>query len=1532
MKLKQNRILAALLVFLMVFSSLPVQAYAADNMQDITDSSDNTGYLNLEGGIASVTSSASINAQEFFASEADKPVVDYALEHITLSELKLMGGSAMDPNAVTYDIQLVDPRDYYDKSVTPKVTVDYKSEGFWTSSNPDVLTVNYLRGKIIRPGIGQPDANVTLTLKASKGSYSDTKSFNLTVKALSQDEIDAENSCLQSVKDLLDFDVIKKDNKNGPTAVTSNLQPVYRCILENENITWSTKNSGESGVKIEWEYGPQISYGTVTRPTLKDTSSYVKATISSIRFKEIVPSITKEIPLTILANVQAGVLNNISLDGVPIDKDLNLTDNKFEYEKLAAAGKNEITVSAEGAGALISINGKNATGGAQSAKIDLETGINIITITSRAEGSSQANTYTIKIIRPSEEKINVNIRIESDTYTISPKKAAEVSKFALNDYGLASNPSYPTAMHGLISVLESSGLNAKDTDILDMNSSGFVISICGVGDSEISWMYTVNGKFLDQGIAEYALKDGDNIVFFCADWMKGYLTDFDKDAASVEVGEKLSMTLSGRSIYDITWGKPADSIPVSDAEILISNEGAISAGNKTGIITDKDGKACISFTEPGTYLVSAAKYSGGKSIISRPYCKVTVVNTKLSAKEQLEKNLDYIFRTVPNPTFGTFGGEWSVLSLARGGYKVPEEYYDIYYNNVVDQVKVLMPKYSGKLDRSKGSEHSRLILGLTSIGRDISDVGGYDIKAALADFTFVTKQGINGPIFALIALDSHNYEMPAAEGISNPSTRDKCINYILDREIKKDTADAGGWALSGSIPDPDITSMAIQGLTPYYKNNPEAAAAIDRAVAWLSKAQTEDGSYSSWGSVNSESIAQVIVALTGLGIDPHTDARFIKNGHSAVDALLTFAVPDGGFMHVKPGGNTGGGAAAGKVDGMATDQGTYALVAYDRFLDGKTSLYDMTDVKPGEAPKDTEPPVIAVEGLTDGQEVTEKEASFKVTVTDNIDKNIVPAVRINGNIITAANGSYKAELIVGDNIILIEAADAAGNKSDALYKLIYKEKQADADLTAYNEALAAVRENDYTEESWEKYQKVVEANVITAKNTQAEVDAATAAIKKAQDDLVRKSGGGTNPKPKTYITLSIDKLTIKKGHVLKPAKVEFKSGESVWDVLKRELDSRGIEYTYTWTPKYNSVYIEWIDGDGEFDNGEGSGWMYNVNGWYPNYGASVYKLKDGDVVEWRYTTNYGADLGEDVSQWDKPKISVDGIKDNQTVTEKELTFKAAAKDAKGKSLTPTVKFNGKEITGNNGSYKIDLAEGKNEITVAAIDADGNKAYVTYNITYKISGASTPGGNTSNPSIPSDVGGNPVITDGWLDKVYSDTGSVSSWALEAVERATQKGFIAGSGGSFNPKSHITRVEFIKVMVSVLGIDINDDKVVDFTDVEDDKWFYQYVNAAYKAGIIKGSNGEFNPNETITREQMAAIIVRALGIEPIKSGTAINDLDKVSDWAKSDVETAVALGLIVGDNGNFDPKAPATREMAVVVAMRGFDYINNNQMQP
>ena len=100
------------------------------------------------------------------------------------------------------------------------------------------------------------------------------------------------------------------------------------------------------------------------------------------------------------------------------------------------------------------------------------------------------------------------------------------------------------------------------------------------------------------------------------------------------------------------------------------------------------------------------------------------------------------------------------------------------------------------------------------------------------------------------------------------------------------------------------------------------------------------------------------------------------------------------------------------------------------------------------------------------------------------------------------------------------------------------------------------------------------------------------------------------------------------GVILSTTTVNFKEGETVFDVLKRVCSSKGIQLEYSWTPMYDSYYIEGINHLYEFDCGGQSGWMYKVNGWFPNYGCSSYVLEDGDTIVWCYTCNgLGADVG-----------------------------------------------------------------------------------------------------------------------------------------------------------------------------------------------------------------------------------------------------------------------------------------------------------------
>ena len=307
----------------------------------------------------------------------------------------------------------------------------------------------------------------------------------------------------------------------------------------------------------------------------------------------------------------------------------------------------------------------------------------------------------------------------------------------------------------------------------------------------------------------------------------------------------------------------------------------------------------------------------------------TIVDATLSSTLAQEK------AALTSPDFGS---EWGILGLARSGYlEKGSKYFNDYYTRVAAYASKATKNAqelgapAGALHLVKCTENSRLIIALSALGRDARSIGECDLTAPYEKFSWIEGQGLNSVVFALIALDTVGYET------KDTTIRQQCISYILGRQLSD-----GGWNYQedAAASDPDMTAMSLQALANYQEQE-KVQAAVSAAVGRLSAMQNSDGSYTSYEAVNSESISQVIVACAALGIDPHTDSRFVKNGKSAVDALLTFYNTEKrAFHHTmkdKDGNPT-------DVDGMATEQAAYAMTAYQRLMDGKTSLYDMRDV------------------------------------------------------------------------------------------------------------------------------------------------------------------------------------------------------------------------------------------------------------------------------------------------------------------------------------------------------------------------------------------------------------------------------------------------------------------------------------------------------------------------------------------------------------------------------------------------------------
>lgn len=470
----------------------------------------------------------------------------------------------------------------------------------------------------------------------------------------------------------------------------------------------------------------------------------------------------------------------------------------------------------------------------------------------------------------------------------------------------------------------------------------------------------------------------------------------------------------------------------------------------------------------------------------------------------------------------------------------------------------------------------------------------------------VGKLGIMSNAFGLILLDSGAY---APAGIS----RDGIIRELLSQQLGD-----GGWALRGTVGDVDVTAMTLTALAPY-QADADVQPAVARALAMLSARQTAYGDFASFGVRNAESTAQVMTALCTLGLDPRTDARFIKNGHAVLDGLLLYRLENGGFAHVQ----------GGKVNAIASAQAMCGLVDLWRLEGHMLPLYRFTakQVPREKAPVMTDAPVTPVTPSpvqTAGTGTTAVEPLPAETTTTGVGETL-PAAQsslpdaVTGTTQATREPTSATSTVAGTTTVYNAAQQPDGTAFRPIaYVCIL--------LLAGGVVLFLCLRRRASRKN---------LLLVVAVTTAAVAVVSVLRIQSVAEFYSIHPDTVTEDTPSVTVSIRCDtavgqSLQAPADGVMLPATAyALQDGDTVYDVLLRvtryqqlPLDAQGTE-----VQGFGTMYVRGIGGLYEFDCGPLSGWMYSVNGEKAEVGCSAYALEDGDVVAWLYS----CDLGKDVA-------------------------------------------------------------------------------------------------------------------------------------------------------------------------------------------------------------------------------------------------------------------------------------------------------------
>lgn len=482
--------------------------------------------------------------------------------------------------------------------------------------------------------------------------------------------------------------------------------------------------------------------------------------------------------------------------------------------------------------------------------------------------------------------------------------------------------------------------------------------------------------------------------------------------------------------------------------------------------------------------------------------------------------------------------EWYVLTLSQYGDYI----FSSYEANLL--------AYLSENEVYSASSRQKYAICLSAIGSTDSY-----ISSVLNDS--IGRQGIISWIYGLHLLNN-GY-------VSDEYTLDEVVTTLLSLQCND-----GGWSLTGEYADIDVTAMTVQALAPSYSESSEVKTSVDKALSLLSNRQLDDGDYSSYGVPNPESTAQVLVALSSLGIDCQGDTRFIKNGNTLFDGIEKYLLSDGSFCHKEGGGS----------NETATVQVFYGLVSYLRMKNDKTPLYILDNANPSKV----EPAPMTPSADTEKPSDTEYETSYQESpIVEN--GSDAPGKKEPWNYKT-----WICLIIIGLGGIV------------CLVLFLVKKRHVKnfiAVLIVVGLAVCLICVTDLrSTDDYYNGESVSKENVIGK---------VTLTIR--CDTIAHKSESEYIPDD---------------GIILDITEFEIEDEDTVYDILIEAARKYNLRIENDGNSEM--VYISGINYLYEFDFGDLSGWVYHVNGVSPSVGCGEYKLSDGDRIEWLYTCNLGNDL------------------------------------------------------------------------------------------------------------------------------------------------------------------------------------------------------------------------------------------------------------------------------------------------------------------